>query len=145
MKRAARTGEPLALIVIDLDDFKRLNDRFGHAVGDAVLKHVAVVMSGVVREMDLLARYGGEEFALLASQTTLEGAVALAEKLRLAISQARFSVPNSDGPIEVEVTASLGVAAFRGDQKAFFNDADQALYRAKSLGKDCVVVADAGD
>ena len=145
MKRAARTGEPLALIVIDLDDFKRLNDRFGHAVGDAVLKHVAVVMSGVVREMDLLARYGGEEFALLASQTTLEGAVALAEKLRLAISHARFPVRSGDGPIEIEVTASLGVAAFRGDQKAFFNDADQALYRAKSLGKDCVVVADAGD
>ena len=58
------------MIVIDLDDFKRLNDRFGHAVGDAVLKQVALVMSGVVREMDLLARYGGEEFALLASQTT---------------------------------------------------------------------------
>ena len=145
MKRAARTGEPLALIVIDLDDFKRLNDRYGHAVGDAVLKQVAVVMSGVVREMDLLARYGGEEFALLASQTTLEGAVALAEKLRLAIAHARFSVLNGDGPIEIEVTASLGVAAFRGDEKAFFNDADRALYRAKSLGKDCVVVANAGD
>ena len=145
MKRAARTGEPLALIVIDLDDFKRLNDRYGHAVGDAVLKQVAVVMSGVVREMDLLARYGGEEFALLASQTTLEGAVALAEKLRLAISHARFPVRSGDGPIEIEVTASLGVAAFRGDQKAFFNDADRALYRAKSQGKDCVVVANAGD
>ena len=94
MKRAVRTGEPLALIVIDLDDFKRLNDRFGHAVGDAVLHQVAVVMSGVVREMDLLARYGGEEFALLASRTPLDGAVALAEKIRLAISHARFSVMN---------------------------------------------------
>ncbi len=145
MKRAARTGEPLALIVIDLDDFKRLNDRFGHAVGDAVLKQVAHVMSSVVREMDLLARYGGEEFALLASHTTLEGAVALAEKLRIAISRARFSVLNADGPIEIEVTASLGVAAFRGDEKAFFNDADRALYRAKAAGKDCVVVAGAGE
>jgi diguanylate cyclase (GGDEF)-like protein len=143
MKRAARTGEPLALIVIDLDDFKRLNDRFGHAVGDAVLKQVAHVMSSVVREMDLLARYGGEEFALLASHTTLEGAVSLAEKLRIAISHARFSVLNPDGPSEIEVTASLGVAAFRGDEKGFFNDADRALYRAKALGKDCVVVADA--
>jgi diguanylate cyclase (GGDEF)-like protein len=144
MKRAARTGEPLALIVIDLDDFKRLNDRFGHAVGDAVLKQVAHVMSSAVREMDLLARYGGEEFALLASHTTLEGAVALAEKLRIAISHARFTVINPDAPIEVEVTASLGVAAFHGDEKAFFNDADRALYRAKAAGKDCVVVADAG-
>jgi len=145
MKRAMRTGEPLALIVIDLDDFKRLNDRFGHAVGDAVLHQVAVVMSGVVREMDLLARYGGEEFALLASRTPLDGAVALAEKIRLAISHARFSVMNVDGPIQIQVTASLGVAPFRGDQKAFFNDADRALYRAKALGKDCVVVADSGD
>ena len=140
MKRAARTGEPLALIVIDLDDFKRLNDRFGHAVGDAVLNQVAVVMSGVVREMDLLARYGGEEFALLASRTPLDGAVALAEKLRLAISHARFSAASAEGPVQIQVTASLGVAAFRGDEKAFFNDADRALYRAKALGKDCVVV-----
>jgi diguanylate cyclase (GGDEF)-like protein len=145
MKRAARTGEPLALIVIDLDDFKGLNDRYGHAVGDAVLHQVAIVMSGVVREMDLLARYGGEEFALLASRTSLDGAVALAEKLRLAISSARFSTLNPDGPVQIQVTASLGVAPFRGDEKAFFNDADRALYRAKALGKDCVVVADSGD
>jgi diguanylate cyclase (GGDEF)-like protein len=145
MKRAERTGEPLALIVIDLDDFKRLNDRFGHAVGDAVLHQVAVVMSGVVREMDLLARYGGEEFALLASRTPLDGAVALAEKIRLAISHARFSVMNVDGPVQIQVTASIGVAPFRGDEKAFFNDADRALYRAKALGKDCVVVADSRD
>ena len=62
--------------------------------------------------------------------------------MRLAISHARFSVISADGPIEIEVTASLGVAAFRGDEKAFFNDADRALYRAKALGKDCVVVAD---
>jgi diguanylate cyclase (GGDEF)-like protein len=145
MKRAARTGEPLALIVIDLDDFKRLNDRYGHAVGDAVLHQVAVVMSGVVREMDLLARYGGEEFALLASRTSLDGAVALAEKLRLAISHARFSAVTAEGPVELQVTASLGVAPFRGDERGFFNEADQALYRAKALGKDCVVVAEAGD
>jgi diguanylate cyclase (GGDEF)-like protein len=145
MKRATRTREPLALIVIDLDDFKRVNDRFGHAAGDAVLHQVAVVMSGVVREMDLLARYGGEEFALLASRTPLDGAVALAEKIRLAISHARFTANSPEGPIQLQVTASLGVAAFRGNQKGFFNDADRALYRAKALGKDCVVVAEASD
>jgi diguanylate cyclase (GGDEF)-like protein len=145
MKRAARTGEPLMLILIDLDDFKGLNDRFGHAVGDAVLHKVALVMSSVVRDMDLLARYGGEEFALLAANTSLEGAVALAEKIRLAISHARFSIMNVDGPAEIRVTASIGVAAFRGDEKTFFNDADRALYRAKALGKDCVVVADSAE
>jgi diguanylate cyclase (GGDEF)-like protein len=143
MKRAARTGEPLALIVIDLDDFKRLNDRFGHAAGDAVLRQMAVVMSGVIREMDLLARYGGEEFALLASRTPLDGAVALAEKIRVAISHTRFTASTPEGVVPLQVTASLGVAAFRGDEKAFFNDADKALYRAKALGKDCVVVAEA--
>jgi diguanylate cyclase (GGDEF)-like protein len=142
MRRAGRTSQPLALILIDLDDFKHLNDRYGHAVGDAVLHQVAVVMSGVVREMDLLARYGGEEFALLAPDTALDGAVALAEKLRIAVSHARYSVVNVDGPLQIQVTASLGVAAFRGDEKAFFNEADRALYRAKALGKDCVVVSE---
>ncbi len=139
MSRATRTGEPLCLILIDIDDFKRLNDEHGHSVGDAVLKKTADVMNGVVREMDLLARYGGEEFALLASQATLDGATALAEKLRMAVSQARFPVVTLEGISELSITVSIGVAAFDGDQKALFNDADRALYRAKDQGKDCVV------
>jgi diguanylate cyclase (GGDEF)-like protein len=142
MKRSARTGEPLALILIDIDDFKSLNDRLGHAVGDAVLRKIADVMNGVVREMDLLARYGGEEFALLASHTSLEGAVALAEKIRIAVAESRYSVVDLEGPEDISITVSIGVAAFRGDEKAFFNDADRALYRAKDAGKDCVIVAD---
>jgi diguanylate cyclase (GGDEF)-like protein len=145
MKRAERTGEPLSLILLDIDDFKQLNDRYGHSVGDAVLRRVADVMIAEVREMDLLARYGGEEFALLASQTTLEGAVALAEKLRVAVSEARFSVLALDGPSEIRVTLSGGVTTYRGDEKAFFNEADRALYRAKAAGKDCIVVSDEED
>ena len=129
----------MCLILIDIDDFKALNDRFGHAVGDAVLRKVAEVMNQSVRDTDLLARYGGEEFALLASDTSLEGAVALAEKVRLAISAARFSVVDLAGPQQVRITASFGVALFRGDQKTFFNCADRALYSAKAAGKDCVV------
>jgi diguanylate cyclase (GGDEF)-like protein len=142
MKRAVRTQEPLSLVLIDVDDFKQLNDRFGHAVGDAVLRRVAEVMNDNVREMDLLARYGGEEFALLASGTTLRGAMALAEKIRMAVARARFPVLDLDGQSEVRITVSIGVAAFRGDERAFFNDADRALYRAKETGKDCVVAAD---
>jgi diguanylate cyclase (GGDEF)-like protein len=145
MSRSTRTGEPLALILIDIDDFKQLNDQYGHLVGDAVLRRVADVMTAGIREMDLLARYGGEEFALLASQTTLEGAAALAEKLRVAVSTSRFSLVALDGPIEVGVTVSAGVTAYRGDEKAFFNEADRALYRAKEAGKDCVVVSDEAD
>ena len=142
IKRAKRTGEPLCLILIDIDDFKGVNDRFGHAVGDAVLRKVADVMNGSVRETDLLARYGGEEFVLLASMTALEGAVALAEKIRLAISRARFSVIGLDGQETVGVTASFGVAQFKGDPVAFFTDADRAVYKAKADGKNCVVTAD---
>jgi diguanylate cyclase (GGDEF)-like protein len=145
MKRAVRTGEPLCLIVIDIDDFKKLNDRYGHSVGDAVLKHAADAMNTEVREMDLLARYGGEEFTLLASQTALDGAVTLAEKLRRVISDARFPVVTLDGASVISITVSIGVAQFRGDEKAFFNDADRALYRAKNAGKDCVMVADEGE
>jgi diguanylate cyclase (GGDEF)-like protein len=139
MKRSQRTGDPLCMILIDIDDFKKLNDQYGHSVGDAVLKHTADTMNREVREMDLLARYGGEEFALLASQTTLEGAVSLAEKLRQVISSSRFQVVTLDGPSTISITVSIGVAQFRGDEKAFFNDADRALYCAKDAGKDCVM------
>ncbi|MFQ5418327.1 MAG: diguanylate cyclase, partial [Myxococcota bacterium] len=142
MKRADRTGEPLSLILIDIDDFKKLNDEYGHSVGDAVLRRVADVMSSQVRDMDLLARYGGEEFALLASHTDLEGAVELAEKLRVAVSQANFSLVALEGPTSVGVTVSSGVTTYKGDARAFFNEADRALYRAKDAGKDCVVASD---
>jgi diguanylate cyclase (GGDEF)-like protein len=96
-------------------------------------------MHGAIREMDLLARYGGEEFALLAANTTLDGCVVLAEKIRLAVSRTRFSLVDLDGPKRIAITASFGVAQYHGDEKAFFNDADRALYRAKAQGKDCVV------
>jgi diguanylate cyclase (GGDEF)-like protein len=139
MSRAARTGAPLCLVLIDIDDFKQLNDQHGHSVGDAVLKKTANVMNDVVREMDLLARYGGEEFALLASETSLDGAIAVAEKLRIEVSRARFPVVTLDGSSVLSITISVGVAAFNGDPKALFNDADRALYRAKAQGKDCVV------
>jgi len=142
ISRAARTREPLSLILIDIDDFKQLNDLHGHSVGDSVLKQTAEVMNGVVRDMDLLARYGGEEFALLASQTDLEGATALAEKMRITVSGTRFPFLCPEGASELSITVSIGVAQFNGDPKALFNDADRALYRAKGQGKDCVVAAE---
>ena len=139
MTRALRTGEPLSLILLDVDDFKQLNDNYGHAAGDTVLRTIARVMGAQVREMDLLARYGGEEFTLLASQTPLDGAVALAEKIRVAVSHARVALADGAPSRSVQVTVSAGVAAFRGDERALFDDADRALYRAKAAGKDCVV------
>ena len=82
---------------------------------------------------------------MLASQTTLEGATALAEKLRVAVSEARFPLVALDGPAEIRVTLSGGVTTYRGDEKAFFNEADRALYLAKDAGKDCIVVSDEED
>jgi diguanylate cyclase (GGDEF)-like protein len=142
IKRSLRTHSPLSLVLIDLDDFKALNDCYGHAVGDAVLRRVAETMHRCVRDSDLLARYGGEEFALLACDTDLEGAVALAEKIRLAIAGSSFALVDLDGPKEIRITASFGVAQYRGNERALFNEADRALYRAKAMGKDCVARAD---
>jgi diguanylate cyclase (GGDEF)-like protein len=137
LKRVQRTGEPLAMLLIDIDDFKALNDRWGHAVGDAVLARIGTVMNANVRESDLLARYGGEEFVVLAP-IDIEGAVVLAEKLRMAVERELLALEEADGPLHV--TVSVGVARFRGDRKAFFRDADRALYAAKREGKNCVVV-----
>jgi diguanylate cyclase (GGDEF)-like protein len=141
-KRAGRTHDPLALILVDIDHFKRWNDRLGHAAGDEILRRIAQVMTTLIRSTDLLARYGGEEFALVAPGTPLEGAVQLAEKMRATIAETRFFL---DPPSEPEsVTVSIGVALYEGDRKNFFKRADQALYRAKAEGRDCVVVAESG-
>ncbi|MDH3686277.1 MAG: diguanylate cyclase [Myxococcales bacterium] len=136
-KRADRTGQPLSLILIDIDDFKKLNDELGHAAGDTVLQYVANALTCELRDSDFLSRYGGEEFALLAPQTELEGAVALAEKLRLGVQAAEFPVVGPKG--RVRTTVSVGVAEHGGNPEATFQAADRALYEAKGSGKDCVI------
>jgi diguanylate cyclase (GGDEF)-like protein len=139
-KRSDRSQEPLALLLLDIDDFKLLNDRHGHAVGDEVLRRVGTMLNNTVRETDLPARYGGEEFAVLAPRTDVEGAVLLGEKVRAVVSRARFlgiELTDSNG---LDVTVSVGVSVYAGDAKRFFNEADRALYQAKGSGKDCVIV-----
>jgi diguanylate cyclase (GGDEF)-like protein len=137
VKRADRSAEPLALILADIDHFKSWNDRLGHAAGDEILRRVAIVMSELVRESDLLARYGGEEFALIAPNTEYEGAVQLAEKIRARIAATPFFI---EPPSERRaLTVSIGVALYQGDHRELFNDADRALYAAKDQGRDCVV------
>jgi diguanylate cyclase (GGDEF)-like protein len=137
IKRLSRTDQPLSMILIDLDDFKQLNDRHGHAVGDHVLATVAASMNDTVRESDLLARYGGEEFVVLTPNTSLDGAVALAEKIRMAVENSPPALDESSH--HIRVTLCCGVAQFRGDRKRFFKAADRALYAAKAEGKNCVV------
>ncbi len=140
IRRAARSSSPLSLLLVDIDDFKSLNDRFGHAAGDELLHGLALIMNSAVRSSDLLARYGGEEFAVLAPGTNLEGAYQLAEKLRTAIAESSFIL--GDSMRLTRVTVSVGVSQFKGDRKKFFDDADRALYRAKADGKNCVIVDD---
>jgi diguanylate cyclase (GGDEF)-like protein len=140
VRRADRTGEQLALLLVDIDDFKTLNDRHGHAVGDDVLRHVGGVINESVREADLPARYGGEEFVVLAPHTGKVGALSLAEKLRGAINRTGL-VREGEGAAPLRVTVSIGVAVYGGDARRLFNDADRALYQAKATGKDCVVFA----
>jgi diguanylate cyclase (GGDEF)-like protein len=137
IKRVSRSEEPLSILLVDIDDFKRLNDRFGHAAGDELLMGLARIMSDTVREADLLARYGGEEFVVLASNTELEGAYKLAEKIRTSVAENSFILDDSLRPMRV--TVSIGVAQYRGNRKTFFQGADRALYRAKAEGKNCVV------
>ena len=138
IKRVNRSEEPLAMLLLDIDDFKRLNDRLGHAAGDELLRGIALIITDSVRESDLVARYGGEEFVVLMSDTDLDGAYQLAEKIRMAIAEHSFILDDSLRPIRI--TVSIGVACYGGNRKAFFQAADQALYRAKAEGKNCVVL-----
>jgi diguanylate cyclase (GGDEF)-like protein len=143
LSRAERFGGGLALILADLDDFKQVNDRYGHQAGDDVLRTFAGILCDTVREIDLPARYGGEEFAVLLPQTDLEGAHKLAERLRRALASRPMTT--QPGGL-IAVTASFGVAAFPDapTPAALFATADDALYQAKHAGKNCVVSADAG-
>jgi diguanylate cyclase (GGDEF)-like protein len=139
IKRLSRGGQGLSMLLIDIDDFKQLNDRWGHAAGDQVLVRIAQILNEAIRETDVLARYGGEEFVVLSSSTDLLGARILAEKIRLTIEQTAFPIDEREDPLLV--TVSVGVAQFSGCPRQLFRAADAALYRAKDQGKNCVAVA----
>jgi diguanylate cyclase (GGDEF)-like protein len=138
-KRAERSGDPLCLLLVDVDDFKQLNDRLGHSAGDRVLQEIAKSMREQVRETDYLARYGGEEFVLLLPNTGLEGALALAEKVRGAVETLATPVIGPQG--RAQVTVSIGLALYAKGPEATFDAADRALYEAKAAGKNRVVAA----
>ncbi len=134
-----RYGEPLSLIMFDIDNFKRVNDEYGHDVGDLVLKQLATVIKNNVRSSDIPARLGGEEFAILLPKTDANGALLVAERIRQDFKRSKVRV----GDLEVGTTVSVGVAQFKeGDTlESLLKKADEALYEAKRTGKDKVVVA----
>ncbi len=136
--RANRYERPLAVALIDIDHFKRVNDAHGHSVGDAVLQHVAGVLRGAVRSVDTLGRYGGEEFILVMPETDPNGGLASAENLRRAIAGIPISIDGRD----VGVTLSAGVSGGSGSSSlevdTVLREVDIALYNAKAQGRDQV-------
>ncbi len=141
LERARRFDTPLALVILDIDDFKRVNDTYGHLVGDRVLEEVGRIVRESSREIDTPARYGGEELVMVLPGTDLEGAFNLAERVRLEIEA--LTVPLSRGA-ELRVTASFGAAVPPGagiDADELVQAADRALYEAKRTGKNRTVRA----
>jgi diguanylate cyclase (GGDEF)-like protein len=139
LERGRRFETPLALVMLDLDDFKLVNDTYGHLQGDEVLAQVAAVLRDLSRDLDTPARYGGEEMAVVLPQTDVEGAEMLAERIREAVEALR--VPRVGGGGALRVTASFGVASvpFSAlDRESLIAAADAALYRAKRGGKNRV-------
>ena len=138
-ERCASGGEPVSLILLDIDFFKRVNDTFGHPLGDEVLREVAVRLAATVRAMDLPCRYGGEEFVVVMPATRPADAARVAERVRAAISSEAFEI----GDHSVPVSVSIGVAASQGGEdrpESLLRRADEALYRAKAAGRNQVIV-----
>jgi diguanylate cyclase (GGDEF)-like protein len=143
---AQRHGRPLALMLVDVDHFKQVNDQHGHLAGDEALKMIAFVLRGVVRKEDVLARFGGEEFCVIARETPLDGARALAERIRRAVERSQLAWEGR----QLAVTVSVGVAISVGagtfvpgqSERELLASADRALYAAKTQGRNRVVAVD---
>lgn len=134
INRASRNGHPLTALMIDIDNFKRVNDTSGHAVGDSIIKGTGALLRKLLRDYDAAGRYGGEEFVVLLPNTTIVDGMKIADRFRREICVLRFGDDN-----KTTVTASIGVAQLRdGDDPAgLIKNADKAMYYAKQKGKNC--------
>jgi diguanylate cyclase (GGDEF)-like protein len=142
--RAQRRGEPIAVLLIDVDHFKKVNDNHGHLTGDALLRTLAAEMCQQVRDSDLVGRFGGEEFVILLDATNAQDACGVAERIRRGVGVVKVLTPNTI----VGVTVSIGVAALGCHGQDLFEllaAADLALYQAKNTGRDRVCLYDPAD
>jgi diguanylate cyclase (GGDEF)-like protein len=139
IERTLRYQTPLSLIMMDIDHFKTVNDRFGHLAGDEVLQSIAALCKSLLRQSDVMFRYGGEEFIVLLPETNAEMAHKVAERIRVTIADAEFETKKGT----VKISISFGVSQFSEDlsnANLFIESADQALYHAKQTGRNCVRV-----
>ena len=151
LQRAVRYGRDISFLLMDIDDFKKVNDTYGHLIGDEILKQLALVTKNLVRGSDLVARYGGEEFVAILPDTTISGAQYIADRLRTALEEDYYA---KDG-LKVDYTVTIGVSTFNGEEfsnQSLSNDfweitsqdliskADKALYKGKNSGKNRVVL-----
>jgi two-component system cell cycle response regulator len=137
---AALDGTALCVVMLDIDHFKKVNDSYGHLVGDDVLRDIGRLLLNTIRGSDIVARYGGEEFVLLLPETDEVGAVSFAERIRTAVEAYEFDRGDDQPPLKL--TASIGVAVFPAARvdtvEDLFSRADSALYRAKADGRNRV-------
>jgi len=138
IKRSASRKSSLAFLMIDADHFKAVNDQHGHLAGDQVLKEISNIIQENVREIDIVGRFGGEEFCVVLSDTDMEGARLVAERIRKSAEKRLIKAYDS----ALRVTLSIGLAIYPSDGKLLeelMDKADWALYRAKSQGRNCVI------
>jgi len=143
--KAKRVAGSFAVLMIDLDFFKRINDIFGHEAGDIVLKNVAILLKNSIRESDVACRYGGEEFVLVLSEVSTDGAGKKAEGIREAVMDLALAIRQKSLG---RVSTSIGVAVYPDhgvDMDSLLRAADEALYEAKENGRNCVVMSEAGN
>ncbi|MFI4927282.1 MAG: PleD family two-component system response regulator [Burkholderiales bacterium] len=138
--RALRGGDPVSALMIDIDHFKKINDGFGHDIGDEVLREFAVRLASNVRAIDLPCRYGGEEFMVIMPDTRLEDAQRIAERIRLHVAGSPFRIPGGAEPLSVTISIGVATTCGAGDTaEALLKRSDEAVYAAKAAGRNTVI------